>query len=115
MLGRIRTLLGETGIRFEPDGRVEFLIREADDGSVILYLANWEYRVASPVLGLDLLAGHYRTTLCGGDSFVLKQGLLNGQAEVEANLFRRFGLTLAPREVVLLRLEAVAGGSVKKE
>jgi len=104
LLSRIEKMTGETGIRFEPDGRVEFLIRNVDDGSVILYLANHEYKPANPILGLDLPKGKYTITMCGGDSFVLKQGLMNGIYEPDSELFKNFTLQLAPREVLLIHL-----------
>jgi len=104
LVSLIKKLTGDTGIRFEPDGRVEFLIREVGDGSRIIYLANWEDKAARPVLGIDLPAGRYKVTLCGGDSFVLKEGLLQGQAEPDASLFRRFTVVVAPREVLLVNI-----------
>ncbi|MCM8768093.1 MAG: hypothetical protein NC911_00165 [Candidatus Omnitrophica bacterium] len=109
LLSLIKKMRGETGLRFEPDGRVEFLIRKVEDGNFILYLANWESRPAVPVIGLDLPSGRYSVTLVGGDSFVLKQGLVNGQTKAEASFFQRFALPLAPREVVLLHLEPETG------
>jgi len=105
ILADVKRLTGETGIRFEPDGRTEFLIRKVEDGSLILYLANWEYESKTPILGLDLPEGKYEITLCGGDNFVLKEGILNGQKQPTASAFKNFRLSLAPREVVLIYIK----------
>jgi beta-galactosidase GanA len=103
ILSDIKKLTGETGIRFEqPNGRVEFLIRKVENGSLILYLANWAYEPATPILGLDLPQGKYEITFCGGDDFVLKEGLLNGQKQPDASAFKNFSLSLAPSEVMLI-------------
>jgi len=104
----IQKLTGNTGLRFDArDTQVEYLIREVEDGSRILYLANWGYTPASPMVGLDLPAGQYNVTLCGGDGVVLRQGLLDGQPTAAAAAFGNFSVPLAPREVVLLHIEPV--------
>jgi len=104
----VQKLTGNTGLRFDARGaQVEYLIREVEDGSRILYLANWGYTPASPVVGLDLPAGQYTATLCGGDGIVLKQGLMDGQSTAAAATFGSFSVPLAPREVVLLHIEPV--------
>lgn len=99
----VQKLTGDTGIRFNANGgRVEFLVREVTDGSRIVYLANWGYQPATPVIGLDLPQGQYGVTLCGGDGVALKQGLLDGRSAADAAAFKSFAVTLAPREVVLM-------------
>jgi len=105
ILSDVKNLTGDTGIRFEPNGRVEFLIRKVEDSSLILYLANWAYEPATPILGLDLPQGKYEITLCGGDDFVLKEGILNNQKQPDASAFKNFRLSLAPREVVLIYIK----------
>ncbi|NLG36006.1 MAG: hypothetical protein GX548_11690 [Lentisphaerae bacterium] len=106
---QIKALVGETGVRFDArGGQVEFLIREVDDGSRIVYLANWGYEPAEPALGLDLPDGSYRTTICGGDAVVLRRGLVDGLPEADATAFKRLSVPLAPREVVLAHIAPAA-------
>jgi len=85
-------------------GRVEYLIRRVGPRTVLLYLANRSSQPETPVLGVPLTAGAYAATLYSTDTNELREGAINGRTIAGANDFQRFGITLTPGEVMLVRI-----------
>jgi len=95
-----------TGYYFNAnDAKVEYLVRRVKNGSLILYLANWEReRTATPVIGVPLPAGQYAATVCSSQQEELTAGLLGGQPKVNEQALAKFSVSLAPGEVKLIRI-----------
>jgi len=88
------------------NAKVEYLIRKLKDGSLILYLANWEReQTATPVVGVPLPAGQYVTTICSSKQEDLNTGLLGGQPAASEQTLAKFSVPLAPGEVQLIRIQ----------
>lgn len=86
------------------DAKVEYLVRKTAKG-LLLYLANWEReRTAAPVIGVPLPAGLYATTICSSLQEDLSEGLFGGKLEASEQDLAKFGVTLAPGEVKLVRI-----------
>jgi len=89
------------------DAKVEYLLRKTKNGSLILYLANWERtKQAVPVIGVPLPAGEYQTTICSSNQEDLTEGLFGGKPTATDKDLAKFSVTLAPGELKLVRIVA---------
>jgi len=87
------------------DARVEYLLRKTQNGSLILYLANYEHQqTASPVIGVPLPAGEYQATVCSSVQENLAEGLFGGKPTASDKDLAKFTVTLAPGEMKLLHI-----------
>ncbi len=82
---------------------VETALWENKKGDKLLWILNWEEKLAEIELGIKISSGEYKITQI--DFSGEREVKLGGKTEVNAELLRKFGCSLLPGEVKVLYIE----------